>query len=151
MSLNPNTAHRTQDQLHRLTLRHDCLFKAVWDWIILILVMYTAIEIPFSVTYILPEPREVQWFWKEPTVLNMCNLLVDLMFVIDIVINFRSTYIKEETDEIVSDPKNIACHYLKTWFVVDFVAAIPFEYIFNLKEIRGQSQRVRYDVELHFY
>ena len=29
--------------------------------------------------------------------------------------------------QVVSNPKKIAVHYLKGWFIIDLVAAIPFD------------------------
>lgn len=133
MSLSPSSNSRPQAQLHACTIRHDSLFKAVWDWIILALVIFTAIEIPFSVAFLMPlqkdgeKPERLNFYRVTP--LLVFNLGVDLMFVIDIFINFRTTFIKLNTDEVISNPKQIALHYLKTWFVVDFVAAIPFEFM----------------------
>lgn len=133
MSLSPSSNSRPQAQLHACTIRHDSLFKAVWDWIILVLVIFTAIEIPFSVAFLMPlqkdgeKPERLNFYRVTP--LLVFNLGVDLMFVIDIFINFRTTFIKLNTDEVISNPKQIALHYLKTWFVVDFVAAIPFEFM----------------------
>ena len=51
------------------------------------------------------------------------------MFIVDILINFRTTFINPSTDEVVSAPRQVALHYLKSWFVVDFVAAIPLDYM----------------------
>ena len=48
------------------------------------------------------------------------------MFIIDIVINFRTTYISE-AEEVVSQPSKIAVHYFRGWFIIDLVAAIPFD------------------------
>lgn len=95
------------------------------------LVIFTAIEIPFSVAFLMPLQDEhegsIGWNFIKVTPLLVFNLWVDLMFIVDIIINFRTTFIKPNTDEVISSPKQIALHYLKTWFVVDFVAAIPFE------------------------
>lgn len=44
----------------------------------------------------------------------------------DILINFRTTYVSGN-DEVVSHPGKIAVHYLKGWFLIDLVAAIPFD------------------------
>ncbi|XP_032219964.2 potassium voltage-gated channel subfamily H member 6 isoform X3 [Nematostella vectensis] len=135
MSLNPTSTSRTQAKIHPWTIRHDSLFKAIWDWLILILVMYTAIEIPYTVVFSLPyqviKENTPIWFLSDVTPLHVCNLWVDLMFIVDIFINFRSTYVAQDSDEIISNPKNIGLHYLKTWFVVDFFAAIPFEFMIN--------------------
>ena len=48
------------------------------------------------------------------------------MFIIDILINFRTTYVNKN-DEVVSHPGKIAVHYFKGWFIIDVVAAIPFD------------------------
>jgi len=131
MSLSSSSNPRPNAPLHACTIRHDSLFKAVWDWIVLVLVIFTAIEIPFSVAFLMPLQDEhegsIGWNFIKVTPLLVFNLWVDLMFIVDIIINFRTTFIKRNTDEVISSPKQIALHYLKTWFVVDFVAAIPFE------------------------
>lgn len=51
---------------------------------------------------------------------------VDVTFIVDIIINFRTTFVNSN-DEVVSHPAKIAVHYLKGWFVIDLVAAIPFD------------------------
>ena len=42
--------------VHKWTILHYSPFKAVWDWIILILVMYTAIFTPYVAAFLLNEP-----------------------------------------------------------------------------------------------
>ncbi len=61
--------------------------------------------------------------------LVVIDLFVDIMFVFDIFINFRTTYVDEHKGEVVSDPARIAKHYLKGWFVIDVLAAVPFDLI----------------------
>lgn len=46
--------------------------------------------------------------------------------MIDILINFRTTFVNGQ-DEVVSHPGRIAVHYLSGWFLIDLVAAIPFD------------------------
>uniref|UniRef100_A0A3P9IWA7 Potassium voltage-gated channel, subfamily H (eag-related), member 6a n=1 Tax=Oryzias latipes TaxID=8090 RepID=A0A3P9IWA7_ORYLA len=58
--------------------------------------------------------------------LNVVDLVVDIMFIVDILINFRTTYVNHN-DEVVSHPGHIAQHYFKGWFLIDIVAAIPFD------------------------
>ena len=91
------------------------------------LVIFTAIEIPFSVAFLMPIQEVPNLIEVNP--LLVFNLWVDLMFIVDILINFRTTFVKSSTDEVISCPKQIVLHYLKTWFLVDFVAAIPFEFM----------------------
>ena len=59
-------------------------------------------------------------------IIQFDTFLVDIMFIIDIVINFRTTYINENED-VVSEPSKIAVHYFRGWFIIDLVAAIPFD------------------------
>lgn len=54
---------------------------------------------------------------------------MDVTFIVDILINFRTTYVASN-DEIISDPVRIAYHYLKGWFLIDLVAAVPFDLLF---------------------
>ena len=54
------------------------------------------------------------------------------MFIIDILINFRTTYISEN-DEVVSQPSKIAVHYFRGWFIIDLVAGEQKELILILQ------------------
>ena len=58
--------------------------------------------------------------------ITIIDLIVDIMFIVDILINFRTTYVNKK-DEVVSHPAKIAIHYFKGWFLIDVVAAIPFD------------------------
>ena len=117
-------------RVHRCTILHYSPFKAVWDWLILILVIYTAIFTPYAAAFLLNEGKHKE-YKKDPTLryrdpLTIIDLIVDIMFIIDILINFRTTYVNKN-DEVVSHPGKIAVHYFKGWFLIDVVAAIPFD------------------------
>ncbi|XP_076044307.1 uncharacterized protein LOC143027138 [Oratosquilla oratoria] len=115
-------------RIHKWTILHYSPFKAVWDWIILLLVIYTAIFTPYVAAFLLNEEatrrKNHQDPYDDPIVI--IDLLVDIMFMVDIVINFRTTYVNHN-DEVVSHPAKIALHYLRGWFIIDVVAAIPFD------------------------
>ncbi|XP_055686281.1 potassium voltage-gated channel subfamily H member 6 isoform X3 [Lutzomyia longipalpis] len=115
-------------RIHKWTILHYSPFKAVWDWIILILVVYTAIFTPYVAAFLLSEPdfnqRRNRKYADDPIVI--IDLIVDVTFVIDILINFRTTFVNGQ-DEVVSHPGRIAVHYLSGWFLIDLVAAIPFD------------------------
>ncbi|XP_061569986.1 potassium voltage-gated channel subfamily H member 2 [Cololabis saira] len=115
-------------RIHKWTVLHYSPFKAVWDWLILLLVIYTAILTPYSAAFLLNDQEEVamQSCGYSCSPLNVVDLIVDIMFIIDILINFRTTYVNTN-DEVVSHPVRIAVHYFKGWFLIDMVAAIPFD------------------------
>ncbi|XP_028397826.1 potassium voltage-gated channel subfamily H member 6-like isoform X2 [Dendronephthya gigantea] len=115
---------------------HYGLFKIVWDWFVLLLVLYTAIEVPFLIAFIVQNENSEESSnlssylssGKATATLVVVDLCVDLFFFCDIVVNFRTTYIGKN-DALVTDPKKIALRYLRTYFIVDFVAAIPWDII----------------------
>ncbi|XP_064420119.1 potassium voltage-gated channel subfamily H member 7 [Latimeria chalumnae] len=115
-------------RMNKFTILHYSPFKAVWDWLILLLVIYTAIFTPYSAAFLLNDREEQKrrecGYSCSP--LNVVDLIVDIMFIIDILINFRTTYVNQN-EEVVSDPAKIAIHYFKGWFLIDMVAAIPFD------------------------
>ncbi|ELW47100.1 Potassium voltage-gated channel subfamily H member 7 [Tupaia chinensis] len=115
-------------RINKFTILHYSPFKAVWDWLILLLVIYTAIFTPYSAAFLLNDREEQKrrecGYSCSP--LNVVDLIVDIMFIIDILINFRTTYVNQN-EEVVSDPAKIAIHYFKGWFLIDMVAAIPFD------------------------
>uniref|UniRef100_A0AC34REF4 Cyclic nucleotide-binding domain-containing protein n=1 Tax=Panagrolaimus sp. JU765 TaxID=591449 RepID=A0AC34REF4_9BILA len=111
-------------RIHHCTIVHYSPFKAVWDWIILLLVIYTAVFTPYVAAFLLGEVRDHNRKFSEP--LEIIDLIVDIMFIVDIIINFRTTYVNEN-DEVVSHPGKIAIHYFKGWFVIDMIAAVPFD------------------------
>ncbi|CAB4062583.1 KCNH2 [Lepeophtheirus salmonis] len=96
-------------RIPRWTILHYAPFKALWDWVILFLVIYTAIFTPYVAAFLLNEPgynlqTNTDNYTDDPIV--VIDLLVDIMFIIDILINFRTTYVNEN-DEVVSNPSKL--------------------------------------------
>ena len=56
----------------------------------------------------------------------MCtiNIFWDVVFLIDFIFGFFVAYY-DRNDELVTDIKQINRHYLNTWFMLDFITAIP--------------------------
>lgn len=111
-----------------LILLHYSPFKAFWDWIILLLVLYTAVFTPYSAAFLLDEHGNLRQrrcgYTCNP--LNVADLMVDVLFIVDIVINFRTTYV-DHNDVVITQPSRIAKHYIKGWFPIDMLAAMPFD------------------------
>ncbi|XP_065854801.1 probable cyclic nucleotide-gated ion channel 16 [Euphorbia lathyris] len=65
---------------------------------------------------------------------TLFRTVTDLFFITHIVLKFRTAFVAPSSrvfgkGELVMDPKDIAIHYLKTDFIVDFVAALPLPQI----------------------
>ncbi|KAL3971822.1 potassium voltage-gated channel subfamily H member 1a isoform X4 [Oreochromis niloticus] len=98
---------------------HYCLFKTTWDWVILILTFYTAIMVPYNVSFKMKQ-NNVTWL--------VVDSIVDVIFLVDIVLNFHTTFVGP-AGEVISDPKLIRMNYLKTWFVIDLLSCLPYDVI----------------------
>ena len=105
--------------------------------------LYTAVQIPYQAAF---PANTVDSKGKRKIIIHQTSsthyigYAVDAMFLLDIFINFLTTYPKSETEEIVMNHRKIAIHYLKTWFTVDFIAVIPFDWI--VASIQTKSEEV---------
>jgi hypothetical protein len=53
----------------------------------------------------------------------------NFVFWIDMILTFHCAY-KNEYDEMVDSYKEIFCNYLHGWFLVDFIANVPLDFLF---------------------
>ena len=47
----------------------------------------------------------------------------------DIILNFRTTFVNRK-GEVVSSSKSLAFHYIRGWFLLDLIAALPFDLLY---------------------
>ncbi|XP_026672819.1 potassium voltage-gated channel subfamily H member 8 isoform X1 [Ceratina calcarata] len=137
IKLNNNLLHSTAPPLpeykttgikkSQFILSHYGGFKSCWDWLILLATFYVAIVVPFNASFINID---------RPTMVS--DVVVEALFIIDIVLNFRTTYVNRK-GEVVSNSKSIAVNYLKGWFIVDLVAALPFDFLYASDVYSGEE------------
>ncbi|XP_035527589.1 potassium/sodium hyperpolarization-activated cyclic nucleotide-gated channel 2-like [Morone saxatilis] len=96
-------------------------FRFYWDLLMLMLMMGNLIILPVGITFF-REENTPSWI--------IFNVVSDTLFMVDLVLNFRTGIIKEDNTEILLDPRAIRQNYLKSWFLVDFLSSIPVDYIF---------------------
>ncbi|XP_076366902.1 potassium voltage-gated channel protein eag-like [Tachypleus tridentatus] len=124
MSLNPDVTLQYRQEAPKTPphiLLHYCAFKTIWDWIILCLTFYTAIMVPYNVAFKSKSNEDVSFL--------VLDSIVDVIFFIDIVLNFHTTFVGPG-GEVVSDPKIIKMNYLKSWFIIDLLSCLPYD-VFN--------------------
>ena len=106
-----------------------------WDFLLFGMLMYCAFSIPFRVGF---DSMAVDgWL--------MFETVVDISFLMDIVVNFRTGYCLDEDNEdsrIELRPKEIAKHYMKGWFVIDIVSAFPSQFLTMASGSEGESTAV---------
>ncbi|NWU67010.1 KCNH4 protein, partial [Pterocles burchelli] len=115
-------------QQSRFILLHYSIFKALWDWLILLATFYVAVTVPYNVCF---TGREDSLSAARSTIVS--DIAVEMLFILDIILNFRTTYVSQ-SGQVVYDPRSICIHYVATWFFVDLIAALPFDllYVFNV-------------------
>ena len=55
--------------------------------------------------------------------------LIKVVFLIDLVIGFRKAYLNDQLGKEVRDPWLIAKRYLKFYFWIDLISALPYDLI----------------------
>ena len=85
---------------------------------------YIAIMVPYNVAYRRNDRKRD---------LIIFDMVIELFFIMDIVVHFRTSFV-DPSGRIIYDQKKIAIHYLKGWFVLDFLAALPFEALYFVNQ-----------------
>lgn len=83
------------------------------------ILLYQAFEIPFRIAF---DPL-LSYNFNYLTVLA----LIDFCFIVDFVAGFFKPYL-HPSGYMVTDKARIRRHYLKTWFIVDLISSIPWDY-----------------------
>uniref|UniRef100_A0A8C2H0X4 Voltage-gated inwardly rectifying potassium channel KCNH3 n=1 Tax=Cyprinus carpio TaxID=7962 RepID=A0A8C2H0X4_CYPCA len=117
-------------QKSRFILLHYSMCKALWDWLILLATFYVAVTVPYNVCFSAPDDPDCDSTSRTTLV---SDIAVEMLFILDIILNFRTTYVGP-AGQVVYDARSICLHYCTTWFVLDLIAALPFDllYLFNI-------------------
>ncbi|GFS22475.1 potassium voltage-gated channel subfamily H member 8 [Elysia marginata] len=104
---------------------HYGIFKIGWDWLILLCTVYIAIMVPFNAAFRKFAFRKSGRFRE----FMYIDAGVEVLFAIDIVLNFRTTYLNK-SGQVVYESRLIAMNYISGWFLLDLLAAIPFDLLY---------------------
>ncbi|KAF2368447.1 Ion transport domain, partial [Trinorchestia longiramus] len=97
-------------------------YRFYWDLCMLLLLVANLIILPVAISFF-NDDLSTRWI--------AFNCLSDTIFLIDIVVNFRTGIMQQDNSEqVILDPKQIARYYLKTWFFLDLISSVPLDYIF---------------------
>lgn len=91
-------------------------FKNYWNFIVFLLILYVFIGMPWVTAFEDGEP------W---TGIFIFELLVDILFFIDMLITFNSAYIDKDK-EMITNRMKIAKNYMKGMFLLDLLSVMPF-------------------------
>jgi hypothetical protein len=67
------------------------------------------------------------------------NMIIDVIFIVDILMNFRTSIADFITGDEIFEQKTIATRYLKGQFIIDLIGAIPMDLILKISSNRGEN------------
>jgi len=91
-----------------------------WDILAVYLLAFTAVVTPFEVAFLSPN-------WK--SALFWVNRLVDILFIIDLVMNFNLIYLDEASNTFITNRWKISGRYVRGFFLIDLLSVMPFDSI----------------------
>lgn len=98
--------------------------KTRWDMIIIVFAIYNCFSIPFEIAFEPPVMDSASFF--------VVNTLIDLLFLADIFVAFRTTFYDLETGDEEFNAKKTGEAYLKSRFTIDLVSTVPVDNIVYL-------------------
>lgn len=87
-------------------------FRRTWDLFIILLVIYSAVAIPYYSAFYKKETG-----WKIGL-----DYTFDCLFILDIMFNFFTAYY-DKFGRLVASRDKIKSNYLRTWFIIDVLAS----------------------------
>lgn len=94
--------------------------RLIWNFIVLLILLYTAIVVPYRCAFV--ESNEDSDFMQN------WEIFIDSMYIFDFLLTFLLAF-EDHDKKIEIRLRLIAINYIKTWFLLDFIACIPFQYI----------------------
>ena len=102
-------------------------FRGKWDLSQAAILLYVAMVVPFRVGY--RQPAEGAWY--------VVDLLIDIYFYVDVVLNFHTGYVDPDDEErVIYEPWAIAREYARTWLSIDIVACLPIDFVIRVSDGR---------------
>lgn len=108
-------------------------FKSFWDLMMTVILLTACITTPLEIAFSSDSDVSIENPW---------SLVIDVMFLLDMILIFNTAYYDQD-QEIITCRKMIACSYLKSWFVLDTLAVIPFDVLINASQFNGLARVVR--------
>ena len=107
-----------------LIIDPDGSFKTKWNFLIVILILYSIIVTPYRIAF----SPTLQGRVDSLNFSFFLEIFVETVLVMDIIINFFQAYYDEEENLVISRNK-IVVNYLQGWFIIDMGTSLPASYV----------------------
>lgn len=95
-------------------------FRFYWDIVLLFFMAYSSIVLPLQFADIIDDSLEVLTI----------DQVTNLVFVLDMIFNFRTGYVDVKQRTVVLEPRAMARWYMSTYFLPDGLATIPWDLVY---------------------
>ena len=101
-------------------------FIKIFDCLVFITALFYLIFVPyyFSKNIIINDGDKV---------CKLILIIIDFIYILDLILNFFRAY-QNFDENLIKNPKNIFFHYLRSWFIFDFIQCIPIYSLFKYLE-----------------
>lgn len=104
-------------------------FRRIWEVMMVAMLLYVVVTVPVRVCFDIEATGGAANF----------DLLVDVLFILDIFVNSVCAY-EDRNGELVVDLRLIFIHYARTWLIIDLVASVP---LYKLMSYEDEAQMNR--------
>ena len=113
------TLPESQEWIPRFMLHPESKYKLAWSMVIAVLLIYTALVMPYSLTFIDSSGLDT---W------GVIDILLDIIFFIDFIVNCLSA-VYDTKGKLIVSRKKILWIYFKSWMLLDLISCVPFGFI----------------------
>jgi hypothetical protein len=105
----------SKEMWQRWIINPHCQYKLYFDLIIVVMVMTSSLTVPYRMGFALPPTFE----W------SVLDGITEIFFCLDLFVSFFTAF-EYKDSTLDTSLKNIALRYARSWFLIDFVSAVPF-------------------------
>jgi len=117
----------TLPPMPRGVLHPDMRLRVSWDFFMLAMLAYVCVSVPLVICFV----------EEQSTPHAVFDLIVDALFILDIVLNFRTAFFTKART-LCTDLQQISVRYYRSWFLPDVVSSIPVQMIFMIEPSASQ-------------
>ena len=105
----------------RVLVSHKSTWKPIFDFFVMLLIIYSSLTSMFFVAFPAHPTHEMELIMETE----------DIVFTVDLLFNFFTSYVDPKTYDVVKDHWSIAINYLNGWFLIDLCSIFPFHLLLH--------------------
>jgi uncharacterized protein (UPF0333 family) len=104
----------TKQMWKRWIINPHCEYKLYFDLVIAVMVLASSLTVPYRMGFGISS--SIQW--------SVADGITEVFFCLDLILSFMTAF-EYKDSTLDTSPKNIAFRYLRSWFLIDFLSAVP--------------------------